>query len=429
MKIGYLHIGPSWHGIVRYGRLLASEAQQRSDLTIIEADVVLTEDPQCNRKLLIEAARQLSTAEVIHIQVSYVNSKSLWGAGWQQLKHLRLFIHCCTCPIVVTLHDLHLPPPSFKAAFSKLKRHQVKSTALSTVSSPAVQVTSAHKITAHKTPDASGRSPSQRSAPIRSIRFLRSLLRPNVLSLYWLLNKVQLIFVCSEEEVKRLSYLSDDSQISCVPHFVESRVPTIDPIEAKATLNLNEGKIVTLLGFIHPIKGHQLMIEALPQLPKNVKVVFAGGAKSPGQKQFVEDLFILAKAKGVDQQLRITGYLSEEELEQYLIATDLAVCPFQSMCASGSLSTWVSISRPILAYDLPQIAEYNRLEPGVIQIFQSYNATALAQAIEQFFAAGPQDQTQSGARLRQRLSLSTIFDQHLTNYRDVLSPIQITAQV
>ncbi|MEO0375513.1 MAG: glycosyltransferase [Cyanobacteria bacterium P01_A01_bin.17] len=421
MRLGYLHIGPSWHGIVRYGRLLASEASKRPDMSVVEAAVTLGEDRQHNHKLLLDAATQLSSTEVVHIQFSYVNNKSLWGHDWQQLKYLRFFIRNCSSPIVVTLHDLHTPPPSFKAALSKLKGSQAKSTEQQTVLESSDQGTLARQTASRKVSDKSVESPAaQQSIPLRAIRFLRYLLRPNVLSLYWLLKQARLTFVCSGEEAKRLSHLSDDSRTICIPHFIEQRSSTIDQAKAKELLDLETGKIVTLLGFIHPIKGHRLMIEALPHLSQDVTVVFAGGAQSPGQKQFVKDLTALAEAKGVHKRLKVTGYLSEQELEYYLLATDLAVCPFESMCASGSLSTWLSLAQPILAYDLPQIAEYNAYEPGAIHVFHSYEATALAQSIEHILATVSQDKVPAGVRLQQRLSLPSVFDQHLTSYGNVL---------
>ena len=63
------------------------------------------------------------------------------------------------------------------------------------------------------------------------------------------------------------------------------------------------------------------------------------------------------------------------------MASHLAGCPFEMLSASGSLSTGVSLGRPILASDLPQIAEYNRIEPGAIKTFQPYTSEALAAAI------------------------------------------------
>jgi glycosyltransferase involved in cell wall biosynthesis len=130
----------------------------------------------------------------------------------------------------------------------------------------------------------------------------------------------------------------------------------------------------------------------------------------------VDAVIALAKEKKVDN-LEITGYLSEEELEMYLMATDLAVCPFSRCSASGSLSTWISLGRTILASDLPQIAEYNKLEPGAIETFNPYTPNALAEAIREILPICSNSDNLSLAKLQKKLSISAIFERHLNDYR------------
>jgi glycosyltransferase involved in cell wall biosynthesis len=116
----------------------------------------------------------------------------------------------------------------------------------------------------------------------------------------------------------------------------------------------------------------------------------------------------------VENRIHFTGYLSEAELEAYLIATDLAICPFQGFSASGSISTWISVACPILSFDLPQIREYNTFEEGAIQIFKPYTPMALAAAIQECLEQDQDKQTIKIAQLGQKLSLSNILDSHLT---------------
>ena len=406
MRIGYLHIGSPQHGVCRYGRLLATEAHRRPDITVIEANVNLTTDRKRNQEMLMNAARRLSPAEMIHIQYSGKNNKALWGASWTQLHSLWLFISHCSCPLVVTLHDVYDPPPSFKTALQRVYSR------LQRITSPTSKETNT-TVTPRQPPL------SKPLTPTNALQFIRHMYGSDALALRWLLNQVQLVFVCSQEEAKRLSVLANAYKTMVVPHFVEKRSLSVSPAEARAALKLNEGRIVTLLGFIHGRKGHRLMVETLPELPQDVKVIFAG-EPSPGNEEFVQELLALAKVKGVSDRLRVTGYLSEEELERWLVATDLAVGPFKFFSASGSLSTWISAGRSILAYDLPQINEYNRFEPGVIKTFQPYTPTALTKAIQQLLAVSQEDEP-GVARLRKRLSMPAIFDEHLSYYRQSLA--------
>lgn len=376
MKLGYLHIGPPEHGIRRYGQFLAAEARRRPDLTVIEADVVLTEDWRRNRAILVNAARQLSAAEVIHFQ----HNKLLWGnKGRLQLYYLWVFMRSCSCPLVVTFHDVYLQ-----------RRHLTGNSI---------------------------------------IDYAQNMYGLGALALRWMLSQVQQTLVCTEEEARRLDQfvgsrkIADRSKIRVVPHFVEERTVTVSLASARRALGLEGVRTVTLLGWIFPRKGHQLVVEAILELPPDVKVIFAG-RPSDTSRWFAEEILMLAKTMGVEERLRITGYLSEEELERYLVATDLAICPFKNCSASGSLSTWISVAHPtILAFDLPQINEYNRLEPGAIKTFQPYTPAALAQAIRQLLPTCGESYAPAVERLRQRLSMPAIFDEHLSHYRHVTATL------
>jgi glycosyltransferase involved in cell wall biosynthesis len=111
--------------------------------------------------------------------------------------------------------------------------------------------------------------------------------------------------------------------------------------------------------------------------------------------------------------------LPEQQLEQYLMATDVAVCPFRSLSASGSLSTWISTARPIVATDLPQIAEYNAVAPGAIAIFRPHSPEALAGAVRAVLQDGGDAQCEALRRVREQLLLPAIAGRHVTIYREV----------
>lgn len=400
MKIAYLHIGLPEHGICRYGRLLAAEANKRQDICVMEASVILTDNRKHNELMFKAAARQLFNADIVHIQYSLKNNKKLWGKGWKLLYYLWLFKHHCRCKFVVTLHDIYDVPSTPKALLKNL--HIRGKTSISSQSNSFSNPLHEHTVL--------------KSLIIKKgIRYIKSMYNLDILSLRLLLNYASITFVCSKEEANRLKTIVNDNKIGVIPHFVEQRSLDINRVEVRRKLKLDKWKTVTLLGFIHGRKGHRLLIEALPNLPQDVKVIFAGGA-STGNEGFVEELLTLAKQKAVDNRLQITGYLSESELEQYLVATDLAVCPFQFFSASGSMSTWISAKRPILASDLPQIAEYNSIESNAIQTFTPYCPTSLATAIQHFLESDNSEDNPAIARLKERLSIREVFEKHLSYY-------------
>ncbi|MEO1298119.1 MAG: glycosyltransferase family 4 protein [Cyanobacteria bacterium J06636_16] len=419
MRIGYLHIGPFRHGIHRYGYLLAQAASQREDLDVIEASVCLDEDKSKNHKLLIEAAQKLSKADIVHIQFSKFG-KQLWGEGWSQLQHLRLFFKYCAAPVVVTLHDVYYPPSRLtgviRSATAKLNRKVAK---------PSQKQLNTDGVSKQEKTQRNSNQVAKpkRSAVTKGFNFVRTIIKgvvgPDALALREIARRTHKVIVCTQEEQRRIRDRVQSPKLTIIPHFVETRTISTTTEEARKTLELEGVKVITLLGFIYPPKGHQLLVEAMPNLPEEVRVIFAGGPSSASYETFVQDLQDIAKTSGVDNRLRITGYLSEADMECYLKATDIAVCPFSRISASGSLSTWISVACPILASESPQIEELGQLEPEAIKTFSPYTSAALAEAIKDQLSQ-PQDDAQAAVkRLRQKLLIPTILNQHVTVYRRV----------
>jgi glycosyltransferase involved in cell wall biosynthesis len=406
MKLGYLHMGSAEHGICRYGRILAAEAHRHPELTVVEAAITLGIDPQQNTEALIQAARCFLDVDLVHLQYSIKNNKGLWGQGWSQFTHLKFFREHCQKPWVVTLHDVYDLPPDPQERFkyityliARILPFQFSQASLQSHTAPRAKLPFA------------GILKTMQQYRWRVQKAFLSV--PDHLSLYWLLSQVQQVFVASSEEAKRLSHAA---ATQVIPHFVEVRSQVPSKLEAQTILNLKGYQVITILGFIHGRKGHQLMVSAISKLPQNVKVIFAGGASS-GQESFLQRLLSLANSEGVSDRLTITGYLSEEDLELYLMATDLAICPFESFSASGSLSTWISVACPILAYELPQIAEYNQVVLDSIQTFQLYTADALAAAIIKLLSTDLNAKSTTVNHLREKLLLPAIFNQHLDCYK------------
>lgn len=370
MKIGYLHIGPQRGGVRRYGRLIAQAAKCRSDVTVVEYEVTSTGDSSVPLGELRSAAAVLSEAEVVHFQYN----KQVWGGDRRHLGRLSTFVDHCQSRLVVTLHDVYRPNVFGQGYFRfRTLRRQI---GLALDSS---------RIGTHRLGRMAGA-----------------------------------LVVHSHEEASRLAALERRRCLHVIPHFVEQRSPATDASEARIALGLQHKKVITLLGFVVTRKGHRLLLDAVPLLPDDVTVVFAGDAPAGGEA-FADDLRNLIDRRSLGERVRLTGYLTEQALEQYLLATDLAVCPFERLSASGSIATWISVAKPILACDLPQMREYNEMEPGAIHTFKPRTVDALARAIADLLPACREGPDPVVARLCDRLSMSKILEKYLDVYRSVVA--------
>lgn len=266
---------------------------------------------------LRRAALDCAAAEVVELQWKLAD----WGGGWRGLGRLAWFLTFVGRPVVATLHDVYAP--------RRRRDH---------------------------------------------------LVRPEAWALRLLGLRARRLVVHADEERRRLRGATPAAKLAVVPHFVEGRPALPGPEDARRELGLERRRVVTLLGYITERKGHRLLLEALPGLAPDVSVVIAG-APIAGRDFRRRELETLAEALTVADRVVFTGYVGDEMLGRVLAATDVGVCPFTDVSASGSLSTWISAGTRIVASDLPAIREYDALEPGAIRRFAPRTPETLAQAL------------------------------------------------
>jgi glycosyltransferase involved in cell wall biosynthesis len=253
----------------------------------------------------------------------------------------------------------------------------------------------------------------------REGRWDRSL-SPAALGLRRLGTAASRLVVHSDEERSRLDGLVPRGKVEVVPHFVEVRAPLPDRVIARDRLDVTDKRVVTLLGYVTKRRGHGLVIDALRQLPDDVTALFVGSAIE-GRDHVADALRDHATEAGVADRVRFMGYLPEEELELVLAATDVALCPFERMSASGALATWISSGRPIVTSDLAPFRELRSLQPGALHLFRPYQPGPLARCIESTLVAATSDPDPDVVALARRLATPRIVDRYIGLYRAAAS--------
>ncbi|MEX1295985.1 MAG: hypothetical protein AB1Z67_07425 [Candidatus Limnocylindrales bacterium] len=246
-------------------------------------------------------------------------------------------------------------------------------------------------------------------------------LDPDVWGLRQLGRTADIIVVHSQIEVERMRGIVPVEKLRVIPHFVESRELPMSPAEARAKLGIGERKLVTLLGFVYGRKGHRYAFQAVPYMPDDAMMVYAGGPIEG--RTFVYD-FALRKARklGLGDRFRITGYLSEEEMGTWMAATHLAILPFTDLSASGSMSSWISSGKPMLVSDLPGTREYARRVPGALNFFgPAGEPWPLGSAISELLAKPLLDPDPGVRKLAEELSMSKTVDRYLEVAREALA--------
>lgn len=354
LRLGVLHLGRPESGVRRYAKILTDELARRPDVRLIQSDAGLLED---RRGGLGAHGRLHAERDVDALWLQW--NKRGWGKGPRAAYRFLDLRRAYRGPLVVTLHDV-------------FDRETAKERWL--------------------------------DADTWSLRLVA--------------RSADRLIVHSEVEVERLAGIAPASKIRVVPHFVEERNLPLSAEAARAHLGIAGRRVVTLLGFIYGRKGHGDLVEAVPHLPPDVLIAFAGGAVA-GREGLMRRVQKRVAELGVDDRVRITGYLSEDDMETWIAATHLAALPFRDLSASGSLSTWIAAGKPVVVSDLPGFHEYDRLAPGAIRFFDGLDPEPLAARITGLLEGGL-DPDPRVVDLREHLTVPVTVDRYLDVLREAV---------
>ncbi|MBS7610476.1 glycosyltransferase family 4 protein [Candidatus Bathyarchaeota archaeon] len=113
-----------------------------------------------------------------------------------------------------------------------------------------------------------------------------------------------------------------------IPHGIDERYLTKPKDEKlfREKYGVNKENVIAYIGRIHPSKGLDVLVKALPLIAHEVNdsvAVIAGG----GSEAYRRSLLMLARKLKVDGRVRILGYISEDEKISLLDASKVFVLP------------------------------------------------------------------------------------------------------
>ena len=118
-----------------------------------------------------------------------------------------------------------------------------------------------------------------------------------------------------------------------------------------------------MLGFVNEYKGHLLAIKALSHLPKNYRLVIAGGRhpQDPSALDYWSRLLAMVDFCRVRDRVTFTGFIADErEYAAVLAQADAFLFPYEEVgqSASAALADVMSFSKPIVTSTARSMFEY-----------------------------------------------------------------------
>jgi glycosyltransferase involved in cell wall biosynthesis len=116
-------------------------------------------------------------------------------------------------------------------------------------------------------------------------------------------------------------------------------------------------------------------------LPPDVCLLIAGGRHPDDQTDYAAGLERLIRAGGLEERVRIMGYLPHRQVAEVMSATDLILAPFIESSGSGSLALAFACGKPILASRIgPNVEVLEESENG-LKTFRTLHPGAVAMEV------------------------------------------------
>lgn len=181
--------------------------------------------------------------------------------------------------------------------------------------------------------------------------------------------------VCSSEHERALLrvHVGDDVDAAVVPLPCE-------PPDLEVPPPARPRRVIGVLGYFYPGKGHLEAVDASAALREPLPVVAIGRAAA-GHEAELDALVAHGRASGV--AVTSTGFLSDADLREHARTALVPVVAHRHVSASGSLTAWLAAGRRPIVVRGPYFAEMDALRPGTMTLVDE---AGLADAIERAVA-------------------------------------------
>jgi glycosyltransferase involved in cell wall biosynthesis len=238
--------------------------------------------------------------------------------------------------------------------------------------------------------------------------------------LIFTISDLMIVHTQESKEIMKMIYAVNESKLRVIPHGSFEKPNLLNKEDCKRNLGLQNKTVITILGFVTPKKGHDLVIPLLPQLDPNVQLVIAGGPQTTSDAAYLEGLKKIAMHFHCSDKVTFTGFL--QDLTCVLNATDIAILPYKTVTDSGVLHLLIAYRVPTIASNLKAFREVYD-EFGCLELFNSEDPRDLFEKIQVLL---------SNQQLRDLLKAkcegmwnatkwSNIAQRHVEVYREVLA--------
>ncbi len=178
--------------------------------------------------------------------------------------------------------------------------------------------------------------------------------------------------------------IRNPSKIAIIKHggYIEHIKHRYTKNEARKKLGFKkEGRYILFFGQIKKVKGLDILLKALKEIPGDIKLIIAG---KPHRDDFAYYDRLIGELALEDRVIKIIRFIEDDEREKLFFASDVNVLPYRIIYQSGVLLMAMSYGLPVIASDLePNVEIIEDKVNGML--FKNGDAQSLSKKIKEFF--------------------------------------------
>lgn len=170
-------------------------------------------------------------------------------------------------------------------------------------------------------------------------------------------------------------------KLSMVP-LGTSKSRIMNKESCKKQLKVSKKTLITIFGFIGINKGHDLIIDILPELGEDYILFIAGGSQNKEQLEYEKFLKKKITSLNLENRVKFLDFVEEEKLPVVANATDIFIYPYRWIIASAALNLALSYQIPTITSDLDYFQEIKKKYDCII-LFKNENKEDLLEKIQE----------------------------------------------
>lgn len=205
--------------------------------------------------------------------------------------------------------------------------------------------------------------------------------------------------VQSSKDLEDLKSIMKEPKVKNAVHptYNMFKFKDIDKRTARLGLKLEkQEKVILFFGFVREYKGLKHLIKAMPKVREtyqDIKLLIVGEFGSDKA-----DYIDLINKNQVKDCLKIyDGYIPDIEVQQYFVAADIVVLPYESATQSGIVQMAYGFEKPVIATEvggLPEVVVNNKTG----YIVRPQDSEELAKAIIKFYSENKEEEFICGVK-------------------------------